>query len=56
MILENLSLLYFKNYEEADIRAKVNESVEFAESSPYPTVDELYKDIYMQEDYPYIQD
>jgi len=38
------------------IKEEVLASVEFAESSPYPTPDELYKDIYAQEDYPYIQD
>ena len=38
------------------IKAKVAESVEFAESSPYPTPDELYKDVYVQADYPYIHD
>jgi pyruvate dehydrogenase E1 component alpha subunit len=32
----------------------VAESVKFGEESPYPTVDELYKDVYTQEDYPYI--
>lgn len=44
--------------EEIDNRIKeeVLASVEFAENSPYPTPDELYKDIYTQEDYPYIQD
>lgn len=36
------------------IKEKVEESVKFAEESPYPTVDELYKDVYVQEDYPYI--
>ena len=39
-----------------EIKAKVNESVEFAENSPYPTPDELYKDVYAQQDYPFIQD
>jgi len=34
----------------------VAESVKFGEDSPYPTVDELYKDVYNQEDYPYIID
>jgi pyruvate dehydrogenase E1 component alpha subunit len=34
----------------------VAESIQFAEDSPYPTVDELYKDVYMQDDYPYIMD
>ncbi len=38
------------------IKAVVNESVEFAETSPYPTADELYKDVYVQQDYPYIRD
>jgi len=41
---------------DAQIKERVNESVEFAEKSPYPTADELYKDIYAQQDYPYIQD
>ncbi len=34
----------------------VAESVKFGEESPYPTVDELYKDVYEQTDYPYIID
>jgi pyruvate dehydrogenase E1 component alpha subunit len=38
------------------IKAQVAESVEFAENSPYPTADELYKDVYVQADYPYIHD
>ena len=38
------------------IKAQVNEAVEFAEKSPYPTPDELYKDVYVQADYPYIHD
>jgi pyruvate dehydrogenase E1 component alpha subunit len=38
------------------IKAVVQESVEFAENSPYPTPDELYKDVYVQADYPYIHD
>ncbi|MCB2410399.1 pyruvate dehydrogenase (acetyl-transferring) E1 component subunit alpha [Hymenobacter lucidus] len=38
------------------IKAQVQESVEFAENSPYPTADELYKDVYVQQDYPYIRD
>ncbi|KAA5546408.1 pyruvate dehydrogenase (acetyl-transferring) E1 component subunit alpha [Adhaeribacter rhizoryzae] len=41
---------------DARIKEQVLESVEFAEKSPYPTADELYKDIYAQQDYPYIQD
>jgi pyruvate dehydrogenase E1 component alpha subunit len=38
------------------IKAQVAESVEFAENSPYPTPDELFKDVYVQADYPYIHD
>ena len=34
----------------------VAESVKFGEDSPYPTPDELYKDVYTQTDYPYIID
>ncbi len=34
----------------------VAESVKFGEESPYPTPDELFKDVYTQEDYPYIND
>jgi pyruvate dehydrogenase E1 component alpha subunit len=38
------------------IKAVVQESVDFAENSPYPTPDELFKDVYVQADYPYIHD
>ena len=38
------------------IKAMVQESVDFAETSPYPTPDELFKDVYVQADYPYIHD
>jgi len=38
------------------IKATIEESVQFAEDSPYPEVDELYKDVYVQADYPYILD
>jgi pyruvate dehydrogenase E1 component alpha subunit len=41
---------------EAKVKAQVNDSVEFAENSPLPEIDELYKDVYKQEDYPYIMD
>jgi pyruvate dehydrogenase E1 component alpha subunit len=36
------------------IKAIIDEAVQFAEDSPYPTADELYKDVYTQADYPYI--
>jgi pyruvate dehydrogenase E1 component alpha subunit len=42
--------------EEEKVKAIVDECVKFAEESPYPTIDELYKDVYAQQDYPYIMD
>ncbi|MFN5371617.1 MAG: thiamine pyrophosphate-dependent enzyme, partial [Bacteroidia bacterium] len=36
------------------IKAVVEESVRFSEESPYPDPSELYRDVYVQEDYPYI--
>lgn len=36
------------------IKDIVEDSVKFAEESPYPDPDELFKDVYVQEDYPYI--
>jgi len=36
------------------INEVVEDSVTFAEESPYPDVSELFKDVYVQEDYPYI--
>jgi pyruvate dehydrogenase E1 component alpha subunit len=51
------------NVSEEDIEAinnrvkdQVEESVKFAEESPWPDNDELLKDVYIQEDYPYITD
>ncbi|MCW3084416.1 MAG: Pyruvate dehydrogenase [Bacteroidetes bacterium] len=41
---------------EKNVEDIVAESVKFGEDSPYPTVDELYKDVYDQHDYPYIID
>jgi len=38
------------------IKNIVDESVRFAEESPYPDPSELYKDVYIQADYPYIRD
>jgi pyruvate dehydrogenase E1 component alpha subunit len=44
--------------EEIEKRVKdiVDDSVKFAEESPYPDASELYKDVYVQEDYPFITD
>lgn len=41
---------------EKRVKDIVTESVKFGEESPYPTVDELYKDVYTQEDYPFIKE
>ncbi len=38
------------------VKAEVEESVKFAEESPWPNEDELLKDVYVQEDYPFIMD
>lgn len=39
---------------EKKVNEMVEESVKFAEESPLPDTSELYKDVYAQEDYPYI--
>jgi pyruvate dehydrogenase E1 component alpha subunit len=36
------------------IKGQVEEAVKFAEESAYPPVEEAYKDVYMQNDYPFI--
>ena len=41
---------------DAKIKIQVQESVEFAENSPFPSKDEAYKDVYVQEDYPFIEE
>jgi pyruvate dehydrogenase E1 component alpha subunit len=38
------------------VKHEVEESVTFAEESPYPADDEVYKDVYAQQDYPFIMD
>lgn len=38
------------------VKAQVEESVKFAEESPLPDASELYKDVYMQEDYLFVMD
>lgn len=41
---------------EAKVKAIVDQAVKFAEESPWPDASELYKDVYMQQDYPYVMD
>jgi pyruvate dehydrogenase E1 component alpha subunit len=59
-----LATIYKKKYAteaeiekiDAKIKDLVEESVKFAEESPYPTPDQMYKDVYVQEDYPFIME
>lgn len=58
-----LSMLKYKFGDEAyfqEIEAKtkkiVMKSVEFAENSKFPDPEEIYKDVYVQEDYPFVKD
>lgn len=39
---------------EARVKALVDESIQFAEESPYPDAGELYKDVYAEPNYPFI--
>ena len=41
---------------EARVKALVDESVQFAEESPYPEPEELYKDVYAEPNYPYVME
>jgi pyruvate dehydrogenase E1 component alpha subunit len=41
---------------EAKIKQQVAESVEFAENSPWPDPSEIYRDVYVEADYPYIKE
>jgi pyruvate dehydrogenase E1 component alpha subunit len=38
------------------VKKEVDESVEFAENSPFPEAHEIYEDVYTQKDYPYIKE
>ena len=38
------------------IKGIVDEAVQFADESPYPPVEEAYKDVYMQQDYPFLME
>jgi len=41
---------------EKEVKAEVEEAVKFAEESPLPEPYELYEDVYIQEDYPFVKD
>ena len=38
------------------VKVQIEECVQFAEESPWPSDDELLKDVYVQKDYPFIMD
>lgn len=40
----------------AKIKSQVAESVKFAEESPFPSAEDAFKDIYVQEDYPFLME
>ncbi|HVD98535.1 MAG TPA: pyruvate dehydrogenase (acetyl-transferring) E1 component subunit alpha [Cytophagaceae bacterium] len=57
------TILASKFASEADLEAidkkikdEVDASVKFAEESPYPSAEEAFKDVYVQSDYPYINE
>lgn len=37
-----------------EVKAEVLGSVEFAENSPFPPIETIYEDVYVQEDYPFL--
>ena len=41
---------------EKEVKAQVEEAIKFAEESPLPDASELYEDVYMQSDYPFVND
>ena len=41
---------------EKEIKAQVEEAIQFAEDSPLPDPKELYEDVYTQTDYPFVND
>mgnify|MGYP006091667199 FL=1 len=57
-ILLNKKILSQEEIESVDknIKEQVKKSVEFAEKSPYPNKKEIFSDIYVQKDYPFIKE
>lgn len=46
---------YFKQVEK-EVKEIVEDSVQFAEESPYPDPSDIFKDVYVQEDYPFLKE
>jgi len=38
------------------VKNEVQQSIDFAEKSPYPDAEEIYQDVYMDKDYPFIKE
>ena len=57
-VIKSNKWLSVKEIEEIELWVKneVEESVAFAENSPYPEAHEIYEDVYTQTDYPYIKE
>jgi pyruvate dehydrogenase E1 component alpha subunit len=57
-VLESKKWAKESDFEEIDARVKalVQECVAFGENSPYPEAHELWQDIYVQENYPFIKE
>jgi pyruvate dehydrogenase E1 component alpha subunit len=41
---------------EKEVKAQVEECIQYAEDSPYPEAHELYEDVYVTADYPFVND
>lgn len=54
ILTQNLATEDELNAIDEKVKEVVAESVRFAEESPYPPADEVYKDIYVEENYPFI--
>jgi pyruvate dehydrogenase E1 component alpha subunit len=57
-IIESEGYADAKWFEEIDakVKAEIDASVKFAEESPWPEASELYSDVYVEKDYPFIKD
>ncbi|SFC96691.1 pyruvate dehydrogenase E1 component alpha subunit [Flexibacter flexilis DSM 6793] len=54
ILTQNLATEDELNAIDEKVKEVVAESVRFAEESPYPPADEVYKDIYVEDNYPFI--
>ncbi|MBK7129815.1 MAG: pyruvate dehydrogenase (acetyl-transferring) E1 component subunit alpha [Crocinitomicaceae bacterium] len=57
-IIRENNFLTEKEIEDIDawVKNEVDDSIRFAEESPLPPAEELYKDVYKQDDYPYVKE